>query len=304
MKLSRRLNPALPKASFKEGQLRLDLVDVYGMRLNQRVDVLLQHQQLADRRVVRGVSAGKKILIQELHGTPQGLYRVEVDSPAYLPVSQFINLKAGGITDLALTFPTDSRKIEMVEFPSFETLTESLQALLKRSDQVQFFQGKRGPELFGELDDVRRAGLLNIAAKAQATLLGNGKTVFNYVQKVVELRGDRFFAKVPKELREETKNSIASGLFRSVSGALHHPPAGYTSAGSFKTDDRYGNLQLTFFMNGDDCVADIDIDDAAGLEHLFQVLRNRLTGRPTNPFDIHEILVFHQKIDPGYRFVV
>ena len=57
-------------------------------------------------------------------------------------------------------------------------------------------------------------------------------------------------------------------------------------------------------MNCNDCVADIDIDDAAGLEHLFQVVRNAITGRPTHPFNIHEILVFHQKIDPGYRFVV
>jgi hypothetical protein len=57
-------------------------------------------------------------------------------------------------------------------------------------------------------------------------------------------------------------------------------------------------------MNGNDCVADIDIDDAAGLEHLFQVVRNALTGRPTSPFDIHEILVQHQMLDPGYRFVV
>ncbi len=304
MKPSRKLSGTLPKASLKAGQLRLELVDVYGIRLNEKVDILLYHQQLSDRRVVRGITASKKILIQELHGTPQGLYRVEVDPPAYLPVSQFINLKASGVTDLTLTFPVDPQKIQDVEFPAFENLTETLQGLLKRSDEVLSFEGKRGLELFAALDQVRKAGLMNIAAKAQATPLGNGKTVFPYIQKLLEMRGDRFFARVPKELREETKNSVASGLFRPVSGALHHPPDGYTSAGSFKTQERYGNLQLSFFMNESDCVADIDIDDAAGLEHLFQVLRNRLTGRPTNPFDIHEILVFHQKIDPGYRFAV
>ena len=47
-----------------------------------------------------------------------------------------------------------------------------------------------------------------------------------------------------------------------------------------------------------------DIDDAAGLEHLFQVLRNELTGRPTHPYDIHEILIKHQMLDPGYELVV
>ena len=57
-------------------------------------------------------------------------------------------------------------------------------------------------------------------------------------------------------------------------------------------------------MKGDDCVADIDIDDASGLEHVFQVVRNKLSGKPTHPYNIHEILVAHQKIDPGYTFVV
>jgi len=89
-----------------------------------------------------------------------------------------------------------------------------------------------------------------------------------------------------------------------VSGALHHPPTGFAEAGSFKTPDHYGNLCLTFFMKGDDCVADIDIDDAGGLEHAFQVLRNKLSGHPTHPYNIHEILVGYQQLDPGYSFIL
>ena len=45
-----------------------------------------------------------------------------------------------------------------------------------------------------------KAGLLNIAAKAQSTLLANGKTVFPQVQQLLEVRGDRFFARVPKDI--------------------------------------------------------------------------------------------------------
>ena len=57
---------------------------------------------------------------------------------------------------------------------------------------------------------------------------------------------------------------------------------------------------MTFFRSGDRCVADIDIDDAAGLGHVFQVMRNHLSGKPTHPYNIHQILTKHQNLDPGY----
>jgi hypothetical protein len=50
-------------------------------------------------------------------------------------------------------------------------------------------------------------------------------------------------------------------------------------------------------------MADIDIDDAAGVEHVFQVVRNSITGKPTHPYYIHDILLRHQEIDPGYKFL-
>jgi hypothetical protein len=53
---------------------------------------------------------------------------------------------------------------------------------------------------------------------------------------------------------------------------------------------------------GDEFVADIDIDDAGGLLHIFQVLRNNITMSPTHPYNIHQILAKHQHLDPGYRF--
>lgn len=291
-------------AMDRTGKLRMDLVDVYGDRLKQRVDIRLRHQILSDRRVVSGASASKRIQIIDLHGSPQGLYRVEVDPPAYLPVSQFVNLKASGITDRAICFPIDPAKVKEVRFPGFDELAQEVRKLLIDSRQVLGFETIRGKELYDGMDDIRRAGFLNITTKSGRTPLANGKTVLPYIEELTELRGDRFFARVPKQLREEIKNSIAEGTFRQVSGSLHHPPEGFSAAGSFKTDDSYGNLQLTFFMNAEQCVADFDIDDAAGLGHVFQVLRNHLTGRPTHPFDIHEILVFHQQLDPGYRFVV
>ncbi len=287
----------------RDGQLRLSLLDVYGEPLNENVDIILRNQNLSDNRVA-SANASRRILIKDLYGAPQGLYRLEIDPPSYLPVSQFLNLKASGITDVKVTFPIDPQKVKGVTFPPYQDLPGDLKKLLENSDKVFSFEGQSGEALYGSLDNLRKAGLLNIFKKAANTWLSNGEAVFPHLQSLNELRGDRFFAFTTRQLREETKNSVAERLFYPVSALLHNPPAGFTGAGSFKTEDHYGNLQLSFFTRADDCMVDVDIDDAAGLEHVFQVLRNALTGRPTHPYDIHEILVSYQQLDPGYRFIV
>jgi len=92
---------------------------------------------------------------------------------------------------------------------------------------------------------------------------------------------------------------VAADRVREVSGKLHAPPPGFAGAGSYKTADRYGNLQLSFFASESSPIAfkvDSDIDDAAGLGHTFQVLRNWVTQGVTHPYDIHQILVFRQEV--------
>jgi hypothetical protein len=161
-------------------------------------------------------------------------------------------------------------------------------------------------DLYEAFDDIRRAGFLNITSKMAATMFPRERSVLSFALGLTRLRGDRLFARVEPTLRDETKNSIATGLFHEVSGSLHTPPPTFQSAGAFKTLDQYGNLQLTFFSNPItlEFVVDVDIDDAQGIGHVFQVLRNTLSGSETHPYDIHEILRYYQKLDPGYRLVV
>jgi hypothetical protein len=287
-----------------DGVLFLNLLNVYAERFDDSADLVLSHQTLSDRRVVRNVDTSKRLKVTGLFAVPQGLYRLEVDPLGYLPLSQFVNVNSDKGTALDLTFPVDPKKVSAVEFPEFADLPDQLQALLQVSDEVLGYEDRSGSDLYGALDAIRKAGMLNIAAKCRHTILPSGRSVLDYLQKLNECRGDRFFVNVPKQLREDTKNSMASGLFFEVPELLHRPPDGYSEAGSYKTSDHFGNLQLSFFCNGADWVADIDIDDAGGLEHLFQVLRNALENRATHPYDIHEILIFHQKIDPGYRLLV
>jgi hypothetical protein len=283
--------------------LRLTAVNVYGKPLNETIDIILRHQVLSEVKKATAKASGP-IDIPGLQGSPQGLYRIEIDPPSYQYVSQFVNLKASGITPLSITFPIDPGKVKAVNFPKYAKIAAGVKTLLENSDHVLSFEGKTGASLFDAFDDIRRAGLLNITTKCGATPLTNKRTVLSYIEKLTELRGDRFFAVVPKALREETKHSVAEGLFHPAGEAQHHPPPGFTHAGSFKTSDHYGNLQLTFFMKGEACVVDIDIDDAGGLEHVFQVVRNKVSGKPTHPYNIHEILIVHQRLDPGYTFQV
>lgn len=292
-------------ADNRSGKLRLDLVDVNGKRLRGNVDVLLRHQVLSHSPRFNGLDASEPIEIKGLHAIPQGLYMLEIDPAAYLQVNQFVTIAASGFTDRRIVFPIDPKKI-IAKFPEYDGLPGELQRILENSDNVFSFEGTTGKPLYTAqgFDDLRKACMLNIVAKCAATPLTNGKTVLPYIQKIREIRSERFFADVSRELREETKNSVDDDMFKDAPDTLHTPPSGFKKAGSWKTRDQYGNLQLTFFVKGDEWVADIDIDDAAGIEHLFHVLKHKLTSSHTNPYAIHEILIAHQEIDPGYHFVV
>jgi hypothetical protein len=136
------------------------------------------------------------------------------------------------------------------------------------------------------------------------TTLAPGKAASQYVDNLYRVRGDRFFANVSLSFRDFVKTATAGGLFEPVNGRLHTPPDGFDAAGSFKTKDGFGNLQLTFFAAASSPLRfklDADVDDANGVEHVFQVLRNWITDGETHPYDIHQILAQHQGLDTGYR---
>ena len=285
--------------------LRLKVVDVYGKPIAEKIDVILRHRVLSQFKR-KSANGANEIDIPGLFGDPQGAYQLDVDAPSYQFVRQFINMRSSGITAMTITLPIDPDKVRSVNFPAFSSLDPAARALLNQSGNVVSFEGKTGKALYDalDIDPIRKAGMLNIFAKTRATGFGNDRNVLSHVQDLTEVRGDRFFALVSKELRSETKNSIDKGLFHEADQSLHHPLPGFSAQGSFKTADRYGNLQLSFSAKDDEWRSDVDIDDAGGLEHVFQVLRNKLSGKPTHPYNIHEILVKFQQLDPGYTFTV
>jgi hypothetical protein len=285
------------------GKLRVRLSDVRNRRIKEEVDVVLRHRTLAQFTRAR-LRPGAAATITNLHGRPQGFYQVFIDPPSYHPVSQFIEVLSSGVTPLDVVCAVDPKKVRRLDIPAFEDLEGDAKRTLEASDNVLGFEGLAGAALFAKLDSIRQAGFMNIIAKSSQTVFSNGRSVASYLQNLFELRGDRFFAGVPHELREETKNSVQEGLFEEVSSLLHHIPSGFTEAGSFKTQDRYGNLHMTFCVMGSEWRADVDIDDAGGIEHVFQILGNAVSGSRTHPYNIHQVLLRHQKLDPGYELVV
>jgi hypothetical protein len=211
----------------------------------------------------------------------------------------------GGTNVQVFTLPIKADGVRRPKFPDFRLLPDELKTLLQNSE-VLGLEDKRGVALYKAMDDLQRAGLLNIHAKMRATRFLSGSSVASAMLSLTRLRGDRFFAKVTTALRDQVKNSILNGLFEEVSGSLHEPPLGYESADSFKTFDNFSNLQLTFFRKTDalEFLVDADLDDARGIKHAFQVLDHALTGGQTHPFDIHQLLLATQGVDPGYDLVV
>jgi hypothetical protein len=234
-----------------------------------------------------------------------------VDSLSYHTVSQFIRIPPEGDgRTVTIMLPVNPKKVVRVQFPPFDDVSISQQAwdLLSNSKNVLNFEGKTGKDLYDALDSIRKAGFLNLVAKANRTRFLNrgdaGPTVLSFIREVLELRGDRFFANVDSGLPSETKNSVHDELFHPASELLHAPPAGFESTGSFKTFDEAGNLQLSFFGNAaGESRVDMDIDDAQGFGHIIQVVNNVFNG-PTNPYNIHEILIATQELDPGYELIV
>jgi hypothetical protein len=287
-------------------RVELELTNSAGDDLNDFVRIELISASTSDH-FQNNVQVQRKVAVGGIAVNPTSVYRVVLTPSNYRLVQFFVMLTDGQTLAKKVPFPVDPARITGIQAPAFGGLPAGVKSVLKQSEIPRFVNPdgsfRQGSDLYGDLDPVPKlkACLLNITAKSAATPLRDGTTCLAHYDGMIRMEQDRLFIRTHAALREEVQNSP---LFHSVSAELHDPVPGYTITDSFKTFDHYGNLQLTFQRRGvvgDDYVADVDIDDAQGIEHLFQVLRNTVTG-PTNPYDIHDILVMDQDLDPGYSF--
>jgi hypothetical protein len=285
-------------------RLELELTNAAGDDLNDFVRVEL-FSASSSTHTQSNVQVQRKFAIKDIEVSPTTLYKVVLTPSNYRLVQFFVMLTDGQTRSQTVPFPVDPARVAGLQAPGFGALSPELQSILTTSEISRFAAPDgsflQGNDLYEVLDDTPKlkACLLNIAAKSAATALRDGQSCLDHYFGMISLEQDRLFIRTHAALREEVQNSP---LFHSASAALHPPIPGYQIVDSYKTLDRYGNLQLTFQRRGttgDDYVADVDIDDAQGIEHIFQVVRNSVNG-PTNPYDIHDILVIDQHINPGY----
>ncbi len=226
-----------------EGKLHLTVLDVDGHPIDERADVMLKNQTLSDAPVYRDVDFATTRLISDLNVFPNGTYRLEVDTLSYHPVSRFVNIPPDGNRSVTITLPVNPKKVVRVQFPTFDApeIPADAWKLLRTSSNVLNFSGKSGKDLYDSLDDIRKAAFLNLVAKANRTCFAfqqeSPRSVLSFILALSELRGDRFFAIVPRELRAATIHSVQQGLFHEVNESLHTPPPGFSIDRSFKTFD-------------------------------------------------------------------
>jgi hypothetical protein len=189
-----------------------------------------------------------------------------------------------------------------VGMPEWKDLDATLKRVLTRSVVEGADAQTKGKKLYDALDDLLKAGLLNLFTKMSNTGLAAGLTAWDFVTDLYRIRPDRIFANVEINFRDAVKTAERAEIFKEAPDNQHTPPDGYERAGSFKSRDRTGNLQLTFFskIGALEFKVDADIDDANGLGHALQVLDHWITDSETHPYDIHQILSFDQRLALPY----
>ena len=280
----------------------VSLTDVYARILRDTVDLKFYNVRLTSEKSQATVAfTDHPITISGLPAFPNGLSQVFITPTKYRSKSIFANVQADGSTQIHEVFFVDPDEVAP-QFPAFADIQSQPRwaglSRLLRDSNISSAQAWNG------LGNEPRAGLLNLYCKMNATQLGGGRLVTDLVQRVEKFLPARIFARVDPDLINLVRD--ATQTFHTVPGALHafEPPWQPTVPdNSWKTFDRAGNIQLTFATDGNNnFLADIDIDDHQGIQHAFDVIQHTVTRKDTHPYDIHEILIFFQHLDPGYIF--
>lgn len=243
-------------------------------------------------------------------GGPGTMYRVQATTPHYRTYS-FFQLIQDRVNPAAddIEFWVKPGDVRDIRAPKFGELAPHLRKILMGAAMVadkpedKDLVGRTGADLYDGLGALRKACLLNLAKKCAHVTAAK---CFPTIGPPMVCRQDRIFAMVSEDLLTLLHGSSS---FVSAPATLHKPLAGFSMTGvSFKSRDAHANLQITFQRHTitGRLAADIDIDEASGIKHGFEVIRNATFKSRTNPYLIREFLLsadpVERTLDPDYRF--
>jgi len=295
-------------ADINVADVQVDFKDVYGQTITDEVDIKIYNTQLASLKNRYTVNfEGEPVTLRNVPAFPTGHAQMIITPTKYRFKQRFINVEAGitnRVTEYFFVDPSQAqpRLIDYEDIAS-KLYGEELLRILGNS--------KIGKTAWTKLDKRNRATILNLGAKMWKEAVG-GERLITKVESIDRKwldtdHRERIYANVQDDLLAAMRDEPA--VYSSVSGAMHHfPPGGWSPANSpnsFKTlKDSAGNIQFTFGQNAEGALlADIDLDDHTGLQHVADVLGHIFSGKETDPYDIHEILWFFQRLDAEYRLL-
>lgn len=290
-------------SDINRSKVQVALRDVRGKLLKDSVEFKFYNQRANSLNQVFKVDLkGRPVTLANVPAFPFGLAEVFINPTKYRFKSIFLNVPAGREALIDETCFVEPGEVKPL-FPSLsEIQKESHWAELWKILQAS---GIKTAAAWKALGGLQKAGLLNLFAKAQDQTVRDGRSVASFIEKITDFRPSRLFAIVANDLFGLVHDYASA--FHPVSGALHKFPNGWKPIdpeGSLKTYHKAGNLQITFAQGlAGRLMVDMDIDDHQGIEHAADVLKHKITGKDTHPYDIHEILIYFQGLDPGYELV-
>jgi len=256
--------------------------------------------------------------------------RCQVTSSLYKFIqSEFFTLKENEIHTSKIMLIRDPGKW-LPQFALWKSLSDNRFLPLKTVLERSVVKTKHSPDVGKFTDEgfdnppagtqvmMAKMALLNLYAVLTDTKEPVNKTApwFSFVQQILVIDRERFIALVDPQLWDiinTIKNDIGSfdTFFPGETGLhLDNIPSGYTVQGemiSVKSHYEQGNLQFTManVVNGQNqksVLLDCDMDEHSNvILHLGDVFfRHPFTGG-TDPVDIHEFIVFHDRgVNLGY----
>lgn len=237
-------------------------------------------------------------------------YRVGVWTKAYKHYAFFQHIVDGEnlASEGNIRLVANPKKVVEIRAPGLSKLPAAFERAVRSADMWRLgaedadLVGVADTALFASMGPLRKACLLNIARKASHS---SSARIGRFVETLHVIRQDRCFVSVHADMHDAMR---ASDLFKTADGSLHPAPEHYRFFESFKTRDAHANLQVTLFRHTTTAalVADIDIDEASGINHGFEVIRNKVGKSRTNPYLVRELMLLSDnggELDPDYRFV-